>query len=208
MWVAFDLCYLDGRSLMDQPYRERRAALESLDLHGPAWRTTVASQGEGLAMVRACRELGLEGVVAKRLDSRYLPSRRSRSWVKVKQFRRATVPVIGWMPWRNGLSGPLAVGRWSPSAEAGPAPLRFAGMVEAGFTEADRVELGRRLVDLQDPTAVPWRQHRGWPVYAVRPELSVEVQLLEWTSFGHARHLSYKGTRESQSENLTKRGSA
>ena len=189
-WVAFDVCYLDGKSLMDRPYRNRRELLESLDLHGPAWQTTVAGLGEGLAMVRACRELGLEGVVAKRLDSRYLPSRRSRSWIKVKQFRRATLTVVGWVPWRNGLCGALAVARPVPGSEH---ELRFAGIVEAAFSEADRIELGRRLVALQHGGDSSWRVHRGHMVYAVAPELRVLVQFLEWTNHGQARHLSYKG---------------
>ena len=123
-------------------------------------------------------------------DGRYLPGRRSRSWVKLKRFQRAEVVVIGWVPWRNGLSGPLAVGQ---RIDGGSAQVRFAGVVEAGFSEGDRAELGRRLVDLQDPTARPWREHRGQPLYPVRPELTVEVQLLEWTALGQARHMSYKG---------------
>jgi bifunctional non-homologous end joining protein LigD len=72
-WVAFDMCYLDGASFLDQPYRTRRAALEDLDLSGPSWHTTPASLGEGLAMLRAAKKYDLEGVVAKRLDGRYLP---------------------------------------------------------------------------------------------------------------------------------------
>ena len=113
-WIAFDVCYLDGRSLMDELYRERRAVLESLDFHGSSWLTTVARLGEGLAMVRACRQLGREGVVAQRLDSRYFPSRRFRLWVKLKQFRRAVLSVIGWAPWRDGRCGALAIARPVP----------------------------------------------------------------------------------------------
>lgn len=110
-WVGFDVCYLDGASYLDRPYRARRAALEDLDLSGPSWRTTPARLGEGLAMLRAAKEYDLEGVVAKRLDGRYLPGRRSRSWVKVKRFQRAQVVVMGWVPWRMGTPDPLAVGR-------------------------------------------------------------------------------------------------
>ena len=191
-WVAFDLCYLDGVSVLDQPYRSRHTALEDLDLSGPSWHTTPASFGDGLAMLRAAKEYDLEGVVAKRLDGRYLPGRRSRSWVKVKRFQRAEVVVIGWVPWRNGLCGPLAVGQ---RLDGGSAQVRFAGIVETGFSEPDRAELGRRLADLQESTAVPWRHHRGQPVYPVRPELTVEIQLLEWTALGQARHMSYKGLK-------------
>src|SRR5437763_66924 len=92
-WIAFDVCYLDGASLLDQPYRARRAALEDLDLKGPGWATTPASLGEAMTLLRAAREHELEGVVAKRLSSRYLPGRRSRSWVKVKRFHRTTLIV-------------------------------------------------------------------------------------------------------------------
>jgi ATP-dependent DNA ligase len=100
---------------------------------------------------------------------------------------------MGRVPWRNGLSGPLAVGQLSPALDGRRPQTRFAGIVEAGFSQTDRAELGRHLVDLQDPNAVPWREHRGQPVYPVRPEVTVEVQLLEWTALGQARHMSYKG---------------
>jgi ATP-dependent DNA ligase len=69
----------------------------------------------------------------------------------------------------------------------------LAGIVEAGFSDADRVDLGRLLVELQEPTAAPSRQHRGQPVYPVRSALTVEIQLLEWTALGQGRHTSYKG---------------
>jgi bifunctional non-homologous end joining protein LigD len=192
-WVAFDACYLDGASLLDQPYRVRRAALEDLDLRGPAWAPTPASLGEGLRMLRAARQHELEGVVAKRLSSRYLPGRRSRSWVKVKRFHRATLVVTGWVPWPGRRSGPLALGYFCPVLDGGPSEVRFAGMVETGFSEDDRLALGERLAELQDERAVPWRSHRGQAVYPVPPKLRVEVQLLEWTAQGQARHLSYKG---------------
>ena len=70
--------------------------------------------------------------------------------------------------------------------------------LETGFSEADRVALGERLTVLQDPRAAPWRSHRGQEVYPVPPKLHVEVQLLEWTAHGQARHLSYKGMASSE----------
>lgn len=84
---------------------------------------------------------------------------------------------MGWVPWRNRLAGPLAVGRWD-CGDGGRPQLRLGGVVEAGFSEADRAELGRRLVRLQEPTAVPWRHYRGRPVYLVRPELAVDNSFL------------------------------
>ena len=77
-YLLFDVLYLEGRSLMGRPYEERRELLESLGLEGPAWQTPRYHRGRGAARCsRRAREQGLEGVVAKRLDSRYAPGRRS-----------------------------------------------------------------------------------------------------------------------------------
>ncbi len=77
VYAIFDLLYLDGHSLIDRPYSERRAALESLELSGPAWRVPAAHPGDGARLLEATEKQGLEGVVAKRLDWRYEPGRRS-----------------------------------------------------------------------------------------------------------------------------------
>ena len=114
--------------------------------------------------------------------------------MKLKQFRRAMLSVIGWAPWRDGRCGALAIARPVPESDSSYG-LRFAGIVEVGFSEVDRIELGRQLAPLQHPSAPPWRSHRGQPVYAVAPELRIEVQLLESTDQGQARHLSHKGRR-------------
>src|SRR6202007_216048 len=66
VYAIFDLLYLDGRSLIDLPYSERRAQLESLELSGPAWRVPAAHPGDGARLLEATEKQGLEGVVAKR----------------------------------------------------------------------------------------------------------------------------------------------
>jgi bifunctional non-homologous end joining protein LigD len=82
-FVAFDVLWLDG-DVTGAPYRERRAMLEALHLQGPAWCTVSAFEGAGAEVFAACTALGLEGLVAKRLDSRYEPGVRSKAWVKAK----------------------------------------------------------------------------------------------------------------------------
>ncbi len=82
-FVAFDVLALDGDLVTGQPYRERRRLLEELRFEGPAWCTSASFDGDADAF-RACIEAGLEGLVLKRLDSRYEPGKRSRRWVKVK----------------------------------------------------------------------------------------------------------------------------
>lgn len=82
-FVAFDVLFA-GEDLTAQPYATRRARLEALDFSGPAWATTPAEVGLGPELFVACAELGLEGVVAKKLSSQYRQGARSRDWVKVK----------------------------------------------------------------------------------------------------------------------------
>ncbi|MEA2457652.1 MAG: bifunctional non-ous end joining protein LigD, partial [Thermoleophilaceae bacterium] len=83
-FVAFDLLYLDGHSLLELPYEERRRRLEALDVNGPYWRTPPSYTGEGRPLLEASRQQGLEGVFAKRLDSPYRPGQRNPCWIKVK----------------------------------------------------------------------------------------------------------------------------
>ena len=79
-YVIFDLLHLDGESLMSRPYAERRARLEELGLDGPGWQTPRHRVGDGAALLAATAEQGLEGVIAKRLDSPYEPGKRSGAW--------------------------------------------------------------------------------------------------------------------------------
>jgi bifunctional non-homologous end joining protein LigD len=95
--IVFDLLHLDGRSLMSLAYEERRAVLADLKLAGPSWSVTSYSVGNGAALLAASRELGIEGVVAKRLGSKYEPGRRSSSWRKVKNWDRRDFVIGGFI---------------------------------------------------------------------------------------------------------------
>ena len=96
--MIFDLLYLDGRSLCDLPYAERRAALEKLAWTARPGRRPATIVGDGDALLEASRARGLEGIVAKRLDSTYRPGRRSRAWLKVKNVRSQELVIGGWLP--------------------------------------------------------------------------------------------------------------
>src|SRR5688500_14203860 len=82
LYVIFDLLYLDGESLMNRPLALRREMLEELTLAGPSWRVSPAYVGEGKAMLATAEQSRLEGVVAKKLDSVYLPGKRTSDWLK------------------------------------------------------------------------------------------------------------------------------
>jgi bifunctional non-homologous end joining protein LigD len=83
-FAAFDVLFLDGETVTHRPYVERRRLLEDLKLTGSAWCTVLSVVGDGPELMSACGQLGLEGLVAKRLDSIYRPGERSRNWVKAK----------------------------------------------------------------------------------------------------------------------------
>ncbi len=113
-YLAFDLLFADGRALADLPYRQRRARLEELGVEGPYWQTPPAFIGVPGADVRAVsRRHGLEGIMAKRLASRYEAGKRSPAWRKIKNVYRQEFVVGGWKPGegnRSELIGSLIVG--------------------------------------------------------------------------------------------------
>ncbi len=191
VYVIFDLLWLDGHSLMALPYTDRRARLKELGLDGPAWQTPDHVVGDGAAVLEASRASGLEGVVAKRLDSPYEPGRRSPCWLKVKNVRREDVVVGGWLPGegrRRDRIGALLVG----VEEDGK--LRYAGRVGTGFSDAELERLSRELEQRED-SPFTGRQPPRDAIF-VHPNRVAEVEFTEWTSDGVLRHPSYKGLRE------------
>src|ERR671914_1383085 len=141
-YIAFDLLYLDGRSLMDLRYDERRAALAELELSGPTWQAPAHHVGDGAALLEATRAQQLEGVIAKRLDSPYVPGRRTQAWIKVKNICSDDVVIGGWLPGEGGRSGRL--GALVIGIPDDDGVLRYAGRVGSGFTEAELVRARQR----------------------------------------------------------------
>jgi bifunctional non-homologous end joining protein LigD len=196
-YVVFDLLYLDGASLMRLPYTERRERLEALELNGPGWRTPAYHAGEGESLLAASAAQGLEGIVAKRLDSAYEPGRRGATWLKIKNTRRQELVIAGWLPGegrREGRIGALLVGYYDHTPD-GP-ELRYAGKVGTGF-DAKELDMLERLLAQRRRDTSPFsgRQPQRGALY-VEPELVAEVEFNEWTKQNMLRHPSYKGLRE------------
>lgn len=194
-FLAFDLLHHDGRSLLEQSYDHRRAALASLDLLGDHWQVPPAFPGSGQEVLAATQAQGLEGVVAKRRDARYTPGRRSDCWRKVKHVRRQSVVVAGWQPGEGGRAGRVGSLLLGVQGEDG---LQFAGHVGTGFSAATLALLGRELEALRRDsspfgTPVP-REHARTAVW-VEPELVADVEFTGWTRDGRLRHPSFKGLR-------------
>ena len=82
--VLFDLLWYEGHPVTDEPYADRRARLDELTLEGPAWQVPASHHGDGEALLAAARQQGLWGLVAKRLDSAYVPGGQPGTWVEVR----------------------------------------------------------------------------------------------------------------------------
>ena len=192
-YVIFDVLYLDGHSTFPLAYEQRREVLEALELEGPAWRAPAYHRGEGKALLVATRELGIEGVVAKRLDSTYLPGQRNSSWVKVKNVNEQDVVIGGWTPGEGGRArslGALAVGVYDDGK------LAYAGKVGTGFTEKTLALLQRELAPLRrESSPFGGRQPPKGTIF-VEPRLVARVELREWTRSGTMRAPSFKGLRD------------
>src|SRR6266568_2496083 len=192
VYMIFDLLWHEGRSLLEQPYAERRRLLAQLKLSGQSWQTPPYEKGAGKAMLDASAKAGLEGVMAKRLDSRYEPGRRSGVWIKVKNHNRQELVIGGWLDGegkRRGYPGALLVGYYDKDK------FVYAGKVGTGFSDATLDKLNQLL----KPLAVDKSPYdAGSPPRAaqfVKPKVVAEFEFVEWTRGGQLRAPSFKGFR-------------
>jgi bifunctional non-homologous end joining protein LigD len=195
-YLVFDLLFLDGHPTMALPYDDRRALLAAL----PGLTLSEQLPGDGPQVLRASAVAGLEGIVAKRRTSPYLPGRRGADWVKVKHTRDQSVVIGGWEPGAGARArhiGSLLVGVAAPAPDGAPA-FRYAGQVGTGFSAATLDLLERLLAPLRRDgppfTDVPAALLRTcvW----VRPELVADVEHAHWTPDNRLRHPSFKGLRD------------
>jgi bifunctional non-homologous end joining protein LigD len=183
-YMIFDLLRYAGQDVMHLPYAVRRDRLEHLELSGPHWMVPPVFP-DGPATAAAAREYRLEGVVAKRLDTPYVPGLRSPDWIKVKFDRTGDYVVGGWRPGARRLGG-LLVGSPGPDGR-----LRFRGRVGGGISGASERQLLTVLQPLATPEspfvagAVPREDARG--AHWVRPELVVEIRYGNRTPDGRLR---------------------
>ncbi|MFE9202726.1 non-homologous end-joining DNA ligase [Micromonospora sp. NPDC007230] len=182
-YMIFDVLRLRGDDLTGRPYRERRAALESLGLGAARWAVPPAF-ADGPATFAAAGEHGLEGVMAKRVDAVYRPGVRSPDWVKVKLEVTGDFVVGGWRPGARKIGG-LLVGVPRPDGR-----LTFRGRVGGGIGAALERDLLRELEPLRTAASpfagdVPREDARGaiW----VTPRVVVEVKYGQRTPDGRLR---------------------
>lgn len=197
---AFDLLYLDGRSLLRAKYQDRRKLLETLGKAGDLIVPELLP-GPGDEALGYSRKHGWEGVIAKRRDSTYQPGRRSASWVKDKHWNTQEVVIGGWRVGEGGRSsgiGALLMGI------PGPDGLQFVGRVGTGFTERELTKLKKTLEPLhtdESPFTPPLPRSEARGVTYVKPTLVGEVRYSEWTPDNRLRQSSWRGLRPDKQPN-------
>ncbi len=199
VYVIFDLLHLDGRSLLALPYDDRRELLESLDLGGPSWQCAPVFYDSGRDVLDASAAAGMEGVVAKRRDSRYHPGRRSPDWIKVKHVRTQEVVIGGWRSGNGRRSGSIGSLMLGVPGEGG---LRYVGQVGTGFTDQMLVTLLtqlRRHERKSSPFTEPLPKAVAADAHWVTPRLVGEVAFTEQTADGRLRHPAWRGLRPDKS---------
>ncbi|MCW2494554.1 non-homologous end-joining DNA ligase [Jatrophihabitans sp.] len=190
--VVFDLLRADGTDLRRRPYHERRATLEQWAADGRTGVVLSPSFDDGPATEAAARQHALEGVIAKRLGSRYEPGVRSPDWRKLRFVRSGDFVVIGWESPREGSQAlsSLLLGYQVAGS------LHFAGKAGSGIGAATARELQAALqgradcVLAEQPPASPGRR-----VHWVEPTVVVEIAFLDWTGEGRLRHPVFQRLR-------------
>jgi len=203
-YYVFDVLEMNGESTAHRTLEARRSMLDELGLEPPLLRSDPLP-GTAEQVAATVRRFGLEGVVAKRVDSRYEAGKRSAAWVKVKFANRQEFVVGGFKPAASGFDS-LLVGYYDGRK------LHYAGKVRAGMTPAVRADLSRRLaalifrdcpfVNLPNSSARKSRWGEGITAEEMRqlrwttPALVVEVSFTEWTTEGNLRHAAFAGIRD------------
>jgi bifunctional non-homologous end joining protein LigD len=192
-YYVFDVLYLDGRDLREEPWHERRSRLAALLESLPNVHLSEAVEEKGVGLFRAASKLGLEGIIAKNQDSSYRSGIRSRDWLKIKTRMRQEAVIAGYTAPRGSRAhfGALVLGVHDDRE------LTYIGHTGSGFDTATLADLKRRLKPLERQRC-PFitRPRVNAPVQWVEPRLVCEVVFQEWTNDGHMRQPIFVGLRE------------
>jgi bifunctional non-homologous end joining protein LigD len=191
-YMIFDVMWQDGHPLLDKPYTDRRSALAKLNLSGASWQTPPYEKGGGKAMLQASAKGGLEGIVAKKLDSKYEPGRRSGVWQKIKNRNRQELVIAGWLEGegkRQGYPGALLLGYYKDGK------FVYAGKVGTGFTDAILEQLNKMLKPLARETSPFDVGSPPRAAHFVEAKIVGEFEFVEWTKSGQLRAPAFKGFR-------------
>ena len=199
--MLFDLLYDAGTDVSGRPFVERRERLDAFAERMPGdcpVHVSAVLDHDVDDLMTSAADLGLEGVMAKKADSRYVVGRRSASWIKLKLEQSQEVVVGGWRPGagaRSGTFGALLLG--IPDGDT----LHYVGRVGTGFKDWQLRDIMEQLeplvVDDSPFKDIPREDAAGarW----VKPVLVAEVTFGNWTGPGRLRHPVWRGWRPDKS---------
>lgn len=191
VFVVFDVLYSDGENVMGLPLEKRKDLLEEIVAGGEEIIISQYVKNNGLDLYSACVAQGLEGVMAKKLGSAYLPGRRSPYWQKFRHTREADLVICGYQHGSSGRGlGSLVLGGYRDGR------LVYQGKVGTGFSEREAEALleGLRELEVAEETLTVPREEKRRTIF-VRPLLVCSVDFLTTTNEGYLRHPVYRGIR-------------
>ncbi len=207
VYYAFDILWLEGKSLMHLPLTERKAILQSIVDESSPVQLGYSVAADGKAFFDAAKKIGLEGIIAKKSDSGYYPGIRTRDWLKIKINKRQEVIIAGYT--LNQGSPKLFSALLLAAYDEGK--LHYIGKVGTGFKEKQQKEMMALFKPLitqkspfkETPDYNKPSRFRPNPPHAnvtwLKPELVCEISFTEITSDGVFRHPSFEGMREDKS---------
>lgn len=203
-YYVFDLLWHNGKSLMHLTLLERRAALEALIPENETVIVSKAFMSDGITFFEAAGKMKLEGIMAKRESSEYLPGERTKNWLKIKIAMRHEV-VIGGYTKNDGTSkafSALLAGVYKNGK------LHYTGKIGTGFSDKMQAEMMKKFKPLErktnpfeeEPDINKPSRFRPDPPHAtvtwLKPDLVGEVSYTELTGDGIMRHPSFEGLRD------------
>ena len=203
-YFVFDLLVYNNRDLTHLPLIERRQMMKTvLKFESPRIRITDYFEASADDMLSVARGQGLEGVVAKRKDSRYEAGKRSGSWAKYRLNSGQELVIGGYIPGAHGVDA-IIVGYYRRK------DLVYVARVRNGFVPASRRQIFARLKPLiisKSPFVNLPEKHKGrWgegltaadmdKCVWVKPETVARIEFLEWTESNHLRHSKFAGLRD------------
>ncbi len=196
-FYVFDILYLNGISTLDLPLLERKSLIEEV-IEG-TYHTFYCDHMEGMGSTfyKRAIDAGMEGVIAKKANSKYSPGYRSENWLKIKAVQSTESIICGYTDSESGGSvfGSLILGMYQDEK------LTYIGNCGSGFSAAEQKKLLSKFKKLESAESpfIKKTNLKGRTPHWLKPELICEVHFTEWTKTGSLRHPVYKGLRDDKS---------
>lgn len=190
-YYIFDLLYLNGRNLMHEPYHQRRRALEDLHIHHAACRIPPSYQGEPKTIQSVVRQFDLEGMIAKKLTSEYVPGVRTDNWIKIKRVKSREF-IIGGFKYADNTTnriGSLQLGAYDEHMN-----LRYVGSTGSGFSDEDHTF----LLSVLEPAKIsqsPFTEKPDEKSNFTKPVYIAQIEYRRWPKNGLIQQSVFKGLR-------------